>query len=702
MLPLVRTVLRAAACLVAAAAPLVAADHDSNYGRKIDRALRESLKVGERTRRVIITMNPGCRASILDALRRHGDRVKSEHPLINALSAESHTEDIEELAKHPCVQSVAADADVSAADGAPQTRAAGRQNAAARAAKNTKDKARSKSRSDGDDDDDDDDDGAARRRNGASREDENSARQRPSPVPAPQAPPNVLRETLGLSRVATADIDGATGIGVAIIDSGIAPNDDFAGRIVGFYDFTRGGVATSPYDDYGHGTHVAGLIGASGRLSNYEFQGIAPAVHMVGLKVLDSKGQGRTSDVISALEFVVANRARLNVHIVNISLGHPIYAPAKDDPLVQAVEQATAAGLIVVVSAGNYGIQKKNGDAGYTGITSPGNARSAITVGSSINHGTVTRADDAVAPYSGRGPSWFDAAAKPDVVAPGYGLQSATTAGSYLYNNLITLRRQARNGQPLLELSGTSMATAVTTGVIALVIQQHNTNPPHRQKPLTPNLVKAMLQFSAIPLAGADYLTQGAGQINAAGAGALARAIDTSARAEQFWLSEGVAPYTTIGDHTYGWSQHVIWNGAVLTGDLLSYNSSVWSVAAQWGDDNIIWGTHALLEDDNIIWGTTSVWAANLVWSDRIIGVDDGDNIIWGTDDGAIIWGTLDFENIIWGTWDGDNIIWGTWDAENIIWGTAHDGIIWGTFFDDDNIIWGTYDEDNVIWGTLH
>ena len=120
-----------------------------------------------------------------------------------------------------------------------------------------------------------------------------------------------LRQTLGLPSVATSSMSGGTGVGIAIIDSGIAPSGDFAGRITGFYDFTNGrnGASVAPYDDYGHGTHIAGLIGSSGVLSNYAFQGIAPAVRLIGLKVLDGTGAGNTSDVIAALQFVTANKS---------------------------------------------------------------------------------------------------------------------------------------------------------------------------------------------------------------------------------------------------------------------------------------------------------------------------------------------------------------------------------------------------------
>src|SRR5262249_11013356 len=146
-------------------------------------------------------------------------------------------------------------------------------------------------------------------------------------------------------------------------------------------DFTKNGKATSAFDDYGHGTHIAGLIGSNGRRSNYEYQGIAPDVRLIGLKVLDKTGRGKTSDVIKALEFLVANKDRLGIHVVNLSLGHPIFAPAKYDPLVQAVEKASKAGLIVVTAAGNFGANETTGEPGYTGITSPCNAPSAICAG---------------------------------------------------------------------------------------------------------------------------------------------------------------------------------------------------------------------------------------------------------------------------------------------------------------------------------
>src|SRR5258706_11740624 len=116
------------------------------------------------------------------------------------------------------------------------------------------------------------------------------------------------------------------------------------------------------------------------------------------------------------------------------------------------------------------------------------------------------------------------------------------------------------------------MSAAVTTGVVALVLQAHNQSGLDRQKALTPNLVKALLDYSAIRVADADYLTQGAGEINAAGAVALARAIDTSRPAGSWWLATGVSQYTTIGGTTYAWANNVVWGDRVLLGDSVFTN----------------------------------------------------------------------------------------------------------------------------------
>ena len=265
----------------------------------------------------------------------------------------------------------------------------------------------------------------------------------------------LLQQTLG---VPASGHTGA-GVGIAIVDSGIAPSADFGSRITAFYDFTQGGISTQPYDDYGHGTHVAGLAAGSGAMSSGLYKGVAPDANLIGLKVLTGAGGGYTSDVIAAIEFATANKAALGIDIMNLSLGHPPFEPAATDPLVEAVDNASAAGIVMIVSAGNVGTNPTTGIVGYGGILSPGNARSAITVGSADTNYTVERTDDRIMPYSSRGPSWFEGYAKPDVIAPGHRLAAPAAPGAFLpttYPNLVL-----SNGN-YLRLTGTSMAAAVT------------------------------------------------------------------------------------------------------------------------------------------------------------------------------------------------------------------------------------------------
>jgi len=141
-----------------------------------------------------------------------------------------------------------------------------------------------------------------------------------------------------------------------------------------------------------------------------------------------------TSSVIAALDFAVANRQRFNIKVVNMSLGHPILSPAADDPLVQAVESAVRAGLIVVVSAGNQGTKPRHRPGRLTRAwTSPGKRAVGHHRRRGQHEGNRDARRDEVSAYSSRGPTWYDGFVKPDVVAPGHSMISVTDVNSYLY-----------------------------------------------------------------------------------------------------------------------------------------------------------------------------------------------------------------------------------------------------------------------------
>jgi serine protease AprX len=494
------------------------------------------------------------------------------------------------------------------------------------------------------------------------------------------------------------------GVGVAVIDSGIASwHDDLSGstnsqehpygnqRVRKFVDFVNG--QTQPYDDNGHGTHVSGIIAGNGYDSSQgQKAGIAPKASIISLKVLDENGLGTISSMIAAMNWVAQNHVAYNIRVVNMSVGARITESYFTDPLALAAKVLTDKGIVVVGAAGNFG-RDAEGQQQYGGITAPANAPWVLTVGASSTNGTLTRYDDTVASFSSAGPTAIDFSAKPDLVAPGTGTVSLAAPGSTFYSTKAQFLVSGKWGlgyKPYLTLSGTSMAAPVVSGTVALMLQA---NPQ-----LTPNLVKAILQYTAQTYPGYNPLRQGAGFLNTLGAVKLAR----------FYAQNSVGSRMPVQSV---WSKKIFWGNQRISGGYINPKANAWKNGVLWGaaraldGDNIIWGTDCPSSScDNIIWGTVDAGFDNIIW-----GTDFAlDNIIWGTNfiGDNIIWGTDDADNIIWGTncggADCDNIIWGTNDVlDNIIWGTNDllDNIIWGTA-DQLNVVWLSNDFDNIIWGT--
>src|SRR6202140_4676296 len=222
------------------------------------------------------------------------------------------------------------------------------------------------------------------------------------------------------------------GIGVAVVDSGVSSHPDLNGgpwgssRVVWNQSFVPRNASAN--DQFGHGTHVAGLIagnGSSSKGTKYSktFEGIAPQANIINLRVLDQNGVGTDSAEISI-------KSTFNIRVLNLSLGRPIYESYKMDPLCHAVEAAWKSGIVVVVAAGNNG--RYQATNGYGTITAPGNDPYVITVGAMKPMGTPTRVDDLIASYSSKGPTALDAIAKPDILAPGNLLVSLEAPGSTL------------------------------------------------------------------------------------------------------------------------------------------------------------------------------------------------------------------------------------------------------------------------------
>ena len=262
------------------------------------------------------------------------------------------------------------------------------------------------------------------------------------------------------------------GIGVCILDTGIYEHIDFTGRIWAFYDFLA--FKRRPYDDNGHGTHVAGLVAGDGTASMGKYRGAAPGCGIIALKVLDRYGTGSQDDVLRALRWIREYRQQYRIRVVNISVGTTCNSKRNHARLLKSVEQLWDEGVVVVTAAGNQGPRPGS-------ITAPGSSKKVITVGSS----DLLEGRSAI---SGRGPT-AECVCKPDIVAPGNKIMSCVPGKPYSYG----------------VKSGTSMSTPLVTGAIACALEK---NPA-----LTNTDIKTMLMNSADDM-GLPQNLQGWGKFN--------------------------------------------------------------------------------------------------------------------------------------------------------------------------------------------
>lgn len=421
-------------------------------------------------------------------------------------------------------------------------------------------------------------------------------------------------------------LDG-TGVGVAVIDSGVTLTPDLknannASRIVYSEDVTGGNGA----DVYGHGTHVAGIVGSNGASSTgpnftHTFKGVAPNVNIISLRVLDQNGSAQESDVIYAIQRAIDLKSTYNIRVINLSLGRPVFESYQNDPLCQAVEAAWNAGIVVVVAAGNSGRDNTNGTQGYATIASPGNDPYVITVGSMDAEGTTSKADDKVSSYSSKGPTAVDHFVKPDIMAPGNRVTSLmssptnTLATTYpttlLPNSAYQSGTVSGNSTKYFTLSGTSMATPAVSGAAALLIQKDPT--------LTPDQVKARLMKTATKVFTA-YSTSFDQTTGAA----------YQAQADIFTVGAGYLDIFAA-----------LQNTDRVTQPAMSPQASLDPVS----------GNVVIAMNSSIVWGDAAVWGGSIVWGDSVLtSLADGISIVWG-DSISIVWGdsVTSGYSIVWG-----------------------------------------------------
>ena len=385
------------------------------------------------------------------------------------------------------------------------------------------------------------------------------------------------------------------------------------------------------YDLYGHGTHVAGIIGGNGYLSSGNYSGIAPNVSFVDLRALDLYGAGTDSTVIAAIQEAIALKNTYNIRVINLSLGRGIFVSYAQDPLCQAVESAWKAGIVVVVAAGNYGRVSLNGSNGFGTVTAPGNDPYVLTVGAMKSNGSTSQSAETLASYSSKGPTTYDHVVKPDIVAPGNDVVSLAAPGATLESLFPAELATGNDGRnDYFTLSGTSMATPAVSGAVALLLQQNSA--------LTPDQVKARLMkttYKLLPTSTVawvphlsqnftstyDLLSVGSGLLN------LQTAINNT----------DLAP-STVGAAL---SPSVVYNPNTGAVSLVNGNSSV-SV------NSVVWGS-------SVVWGTSVVWGSNVT----------GSSVVWGS---SLPWNSnlLSAFSVVWGSSTGT----GT-QATSVVWGAA-------------------------------
>ncbi|PYR88515.1 MAG: hypothetical protein DMF84_27850 [Acidobacteria bacterium] len=432
-----------------------------------------------------------------------------------------------------------------------------------------------------------------------------------------------------------------SGIGVAVLDSGIGSHNALGTRVTAHVNFVSGepGVTGDPY---GHGTHVAGIAGGDGsaakNVTSAYSGGSAPAINLIDVRVLGRDGSGLTSDVIAGIDWVVANRNKYNIRVVNLSLGHPVTEPSASDPLDQAVQRAVAQGIVVVAAAGNYG-QTATGAPIFGGVTSPGNSPYAITVGAIDANGSADTSDDTIAPYSSRGPTRYDLAVKPDVVAPGTRIVSLEASKSYLSTTYPQWHVAGKGTNAYLRLSGTSMATPVVSGGIALLL--------NAQPSLSPAQVKMALQMGARYSASGGLLGGGTGTVNFPQTLTIAQ--------------NGLVPnlLNTVGNVLGAGSGAAFRDDGSMT-DRLYYGTGLRRLSildlgwlfqgadkADWGVLNLLGLTNPLASTPakRLLWGEVADWIPGdyCTWGDSIRS-PSGQVVVWGSGD------YVDADVVVWGS----------------------------------------------------
>ncbi len=366
-------------------------------------------------------------------------------------------------------------------------------------------------------------------------------------------------------------------------------------------------------DQLGHGTHIAGIIGGNGGSSGLQ-PGVARGARIHQVRVLDGRGRGTVADLIAGLDWIYTNGQSKGIKIVNMSLGAGVNESNKTDPLVYAAERLWDKGFVVIASAGNYGI------FGNMTITSPGNARKIITVGSLTDMGTGSNyADDFVSLYSSRGPTLIDHVLKPDLIAPG-NRHVATIPSDSRLKTAFPIRMFACStgcSGLYMEMSGTSMAAAQVSGAALLMLTKSPT--------LSPATIKARLMRSARKIAGSDPTATGAGVLNVIAAlndtgvvsgQALSPLMSRSNQGSAIMVEDTATLWGNAA-----WGAGYLWNNGYLwSNNFTAANGYLWSDGYLW-NNGYLW-SNGYLWNNGYLWSNGYLWANGYLWDNAVDGGD--------------------------------------------------------------------------------
>jgi serine protease AprX len=412
---------------------------------------------------------------------------------------------------------------------------------------------------------------------------------------------------------------------IAIVDSGIdASRPEFAGRIAANVNLSSLS-GNSAGDGRGHGTFVAGI--AAGKLSGHD--GAAPTAKIVSIDVMDDQGMARTSDVILAADWILANKAQYGIRVANFSLHSSVANSFMYDPLDKAVERLWFAGVVVVVAAGNYGSPERPSGVPFA----PGNDPFVITVGASDTGKSVATNDDVAAPWSAYGYT-LDGFAKPDLAAPGRYILGPVPVTSTLYKE-----RADHVVEPgYMELSGTSFAAPIVSGIAALVLGKHPT--------FTPDQVKGALMLGAKPLPRASDLSEGVGEVTAGRSIAMSNPPSANKALRRFVITDPLTGALIFNAASWAEAAKSDASWASASWDSASWAEASWDSAswaeASWSDAS--WASAS--------WDSSASAAAS--WADLSLGAaswaDNAEGESADTDGGLI--DPLELEAILAGTLD--------------------------------------------------